>query len=123
MIIYGNKRNERHLNTWQNANIKLMQIDSTSDGLNLTKIFEALANKGINSLLIEGGGKLVKSLLREALIDELIVHKSGTVIGDDGVPSFAALDQTNKDISSYPNMKLQSYTQYDGNLESIWKPI
>ena len=123
MIIYGNKPNYRHLNIWENENIKLIRIDSTTDGLNLNKILEALANKGINSLLIEGGGKLVKNLLRQALIDELIVHKSETVIGADGVPSFAALDQTNRDISAYPNMKLQSYAQYDGNLETIWKPI
>ena len=123
MIIYGNKPNYRHLNIWENENIKLIRIDSTSDGLNLNKIFEALANNGINSLLIEGGGKLVKSLLHEGLIDKLIVHKSGTVIGADGVPSFAALDQTNKDISDYPKLKLQSYTQYDDNLETVWKPI
>ena len=123
IIICGNTINDKHLNIWENENIEVIRIDTNSDGLNLTKICETLANKGINSLLVEGGGKLVKSLLHEALIDELIVHKSGTVIGADGVPSFAALHQTDKDLSTYPNMKLKSYTQYDGNLETVWKPI
>ena len=123
IIVCGNKLNDRHLNIWEKENIEIIRIETTRHGLNLTKICEALANKGINSLLVEGGGKLVKSLLREALIDELIVHKSGTVIGADGVPSFAALNQADKDISTYPNMKLKSFTQYDGNLETIWKPI
>lgn len=122
IIVCGNKSNDEHLKIWESKNINILRIEVTDDGINLTKLCHALAIKGINSLLVEGGGKLAKSLLLEGLIDELIIHKSGIIIGSDGIPSFAEFNNVNQEISAYPNLTLQSVNQYEDNLEMIWKP-
>ena len=82
-----------------------------------------LAQKGINSLLVEGGGKLVKSLLQANLIDELIIHRSGVIIGSDGIPSVFEFEKFSQEIDAHPKMNLQSVKKYHDNLETIWKPI
>ena len=123
VLVCGKKLNDNHLKIWKRNNVEILQIDTDSYGLNLTKLCEALAKKGINSLLVEGGGKIVRSLLLENLIDKLIIYKSGVILGSGGVPSFAELDSATQEISDYPNLKLQSISQSDNNLETIWKPV
>ena len=49
-------------------------------------IFSDLASKGINNLLIESGAKLNTILLSLNLIDELLIFRSGNIIGNDGIP-------------------------------------
>ena len=121
IIACGDKINIKHLKIWERANVEILNINVINDGINLTKLCEALAKKGVNSLLVEGGGKLAKSLLLEGLIDKLIIHKSGMIIGADGVPSFPEFQKVNQEISAYPNLKLKSINQYDDNLETVWE--
>lgn len=49
-------------------------------------IFSDLASKGINNLLIESGAKLNTILLSLNLVDELLIFRSGNIIGNDGIP-------------------------------------
>lgn len=123
IIVCGSKSNDIHHNIWKRENVEILSVNSNFNGINLTELCEALATKGINSLLVEGGGKLAKNLLLEGLIDQLIIYKSGVIIGADGVPSFAELNTAYKEIGDYPNFNLQSIDQYEDNLESVWKPF
>ena len=122
IIVCGEKPRLDHLKIWQRNKIEILQIKELNKKLNLKKLFELLAKRGINALLIEGGGTLVKSLLVEGLIDTLIIHTSGIVIGSDGVSSFAALQKIEQEISAFPKMTLKTINQYEDNLETIWKP-
>ena len=45
-------------------------------------LLRALAARGINEAQVEAGAKLNGALLREGLIDELLVYAAGAVIGD-----------------------------------------
>jgi len=55
--------------------------------VNLKKLFELLLKQGINSILVEGGGKLNYSLLKENLVDELIVVVFPFAVGNLNAPS------------------------------------
>ena len=66
--------------------------------------------------------KIIRSLIENDLIDECVVHRSGLLIGSDGIPSVAEFKKNPQDIGSYPRMVLKATSQYDDNLETIWKP-
>ena len=51
--------------------------------------------EGIASLLIEGGGRLAASFIREGLVDEIAWFRAPILIGGDGLPALAALGLSN----------------------------
>lgn len=54
-------------------------------GQALSNIAELLADKGLNSVLIEGGGAISASFLAAGLVDRLQVFSAGKMIGDTGI--------------------------------------
>ena len=54
-------------------------------------VVQAIAEAGIGSLMIEAGGKLAASLLREGMVDRILWTSSQHLIGADGIPSISAL--------------------------------
>lgn len=57
--------------------------------VDLARLFEALGREGVRSLLVEGGGTVLASLLREGLFDELSVYVAPVVIGGRSAPALA----------------------------------
>ncbi|MET1125187.1 MAG: 2,5-diamino-6-(ribosylamino)-4(3H)-pyrimidinone 5'-phosphate reductase [Archaeoglobaceae archaeon] len=55
--------------------------------VDLKSLMDYLAARGVKRLLVEGGGTLVSSLLRQRLVDELIVYYSPMVIGGSSSPT------------------------------------
>jgi diaminohydroxyphosphoribosylaminopyrimidine deaminase / 5-amino-6-(5-phosphoribosylamino)uracil reductase len=48
----------------------------------LNKMLEELARRGVNELHVEGGFKLNGSLVREGLVDELLIYLNPSLLGD-----------------------------------------
>ena len=122
MIVCGINPNLNNLKIWRDSGVEILKVTSSDRGIKLTKLFENLAKKGLNSVLVEGGGTLVQSLLLARLIDELIVHRSGLILGSNGIPSVYEFEKMSQEIGVFPRMKLQSVNKYDDNIETIWKP-
>jgi diaminohydroxyphosphoribosylaminopyrimidine deaminase/5-amino-6-(5-phosphoribosylamino)uracil reductase len=61
----------------------VLLVPSLQEGL------ESLGQRGIRSLLIEGGAKLAGSLLTERLVDRLTIFQSQLVLGDGALKAFA----------------------------------
>jgi diaminohydroxyphosphoribosylaminopyrimidine deaminase/5-amino-6-(5-phosphoribosylamino)uracil reductase len=59
--------------------------------LDLTRALGRLAEEGLTTLLVEGGGGLAAALLREGLVDEVHWFAAPALIGGDGRPAVAAL--------------------------------
>ncbi len=57
----------------------------------LVGLLEALGQRGLNSLLVEGGGRLAAALLRRDLVDRLVWFRAPKIIGGDGTSAVAAL--------------------------------
>lgn len=51
---------------------------------------EALGERGLTRVLVEGGGHLTAALLRAGLIDRIVWFRAGAVMGGDGMPVAAA---------------------------------
>ena len=82
-------------------------------------IFSDLASKGINNLLIEVGAKLSTILLSLNLIDNLIIYRSGKIIGNDGLPM---IDNLNiHSMNNVENYKLSYLRTFDDDVLEIRK--
>jgi diaminohydroxyphosphoribosylaminopyrimidine deaminase/5-amino-6-(5-phosphoribosylamino)uracil reductase len=57
--------------------------------LDARAVLSALADQGITRLMIEGGGDVAASFLREGLVDRAVWYRAAKVIGGDGVSAIS----------------------------------
>ena len=57
------------------------EVAGAPDGLDIAAALRLLRSLGVASLLVEGGGRVITSLLRAAAVDRLVVSVSPTIIG------------------------------------------
>lgn len=72
--------------------VRVLAIPRRGRHLDLARALARLAQEGLTSLLVEGGGGLAAALLREGLIDEVHWFAAPALIGGDGRPAVAALE-------------------------------
>lgn len=51
------------------------------DRVNLKKLMEILYERGFRKILVEGGGRVINSFIRNGLVDELSIYISPVIIG------------------------------------------
>ena len=76
------------------AGVTLLDVPGSDAGVDLRRALEALAERGITRLLIEGGGQLAASLLRADLVDGVAWFHAPCVMGGDGWPAAQAFGIT-----------------------------
>ena len=59
--------------------------------LSLRRLLARLAERGVTSVLLEGGAALAAAALRERLVDRLFLLVAPKLIGGDGVPMVGPL--------------------------------
>ena len=71
----------------------LIELKPDADGrFSALGILQAIAQKGMTRVLIEGGGDTISTFLQEGLVDQLLWFRAPKVIGGDGVPALPALN-------------------------------
>ena len=76
------ERYREHARRLESMGLRVETADRGPDGLDPRAVFDLLARDGIESLFVEGGSRLVTSLIREQLVDRLIVVFSPMIIGN-----------------------------------------
>ena len=61
--------------------VEVMKVRDKGGRVDLREVLEELARRGITSLLVEGGGEVITSFLREGLVDYLVVIIAPLVMG------------------------------------------
>lgn len=78
--------------------VEIIQIDPDSTGRpDLTATLDALGQRGLTRLLVEGGGGLAAAFMRNALVDRLVWFRSASVMGADGIAAVADYGVTHPD--------------------------
>ena len=107
---------KHHLN--ENKFVKKIKVDKQLDNKDFFNfIFKDLANKGVNNLLIETGSVINTLLLSLNLVDELIIFRSGNIIGNDGLPFVNNLNFEN--INDLRNYKIKSIKTFEDDILEI----
>jgi len=63
-------------------NAEVVQLANAQGKVDLARMLEELARRGVNELHVEGGFKLNGSLLREGCVDEFLVYLNPSLLGD-----------------------------------------
>ena len=68
-----------------------LEVPADAEGaLDPEAALRLIAERGVNRLMVEGGGRAAAALLRRDLVDRLVWFRAPSVIGGDGVPAIAA---------------------------------
>ncbi len=85
--------------------IRLFPVESDGQGqLSIAAVLETLERSGIRSVLVEGGGRIITSFLREGLWDSLVIVTAAKIIGD-GVPAVGDIGVTDLSRVLTPALK------------------
>ncbi|MGA4500547.1 bifunctional diaminohydroxyphosphoribosylaminopyrimidine deaminase/5-amino-6-(5-phosphoribosylamino)uracil reductase RibD [Bacillus bombysepticus] len=71
----------------ENAGVKVF-VTSGEKHINLHEMLDVLGQKGVSSLLIEGGGEVNASFIENKLMDKIILYFAPKIIGGRLAPSF-----------------------------------
>ncbi|HKA68627.1 MAG TPA: GTP cyclohydrolase II [Actinomycetes bacterium] len=63
------------------AGVTVHEVTAEPQGVNLTAVLSQLRGSGVESLMVEGGRRVITSLFAAGLVDRLVVSISPTVIG------------------------------------------
>ena len=109
IFLYSVSEMSRHLT--ENEFVKKITVDKNLTDENFFKfILNDLANKGINNLLVETGSILNTLLISLKLVDEIVIFRSGNIIGNDGFSFVNSLNFTEiNELSNYKISYLRSF--------------
>jgi diaminohydroxyphosphoribosylaminopyrimidine deaminase/5-amino-6-(5-phosphoribosylamino)uracil reductase len=102
------------------AEVLRLPADTVHSGVNIERLLEALARRGIASVLVEGGKGMITSLLAAHAVDRLVAVIAPKIIGK-GIEAIGDLGITRLDdaivFSSVKTRKLGPDTVFDGRLK------
>jgi 3,4-dihydroxy 2-butanone 4-phosphate synthase/GTP cyclohydrolase II len=61
--------------------VMVREVAGGPDGLRITDVLRLLRSLGVASLLVEGGGRVITSMLQASAVDRVVVSVSPTIIG------------------------------------------
>ncbi|MEK6758181.1 MAG: bifunctional diaminohydroxyphosphoribosylaminopyrimidine deaminase/5-amino-6-(5-phosphoribosylamino)uracil reductase RibD [Deltaproteobacteria bacterium] len=73
------------------SGVDVVVVRRSDEGVDLKAVSAELARRGVLSVLVEGGGTLAASFIREGLADKLMIFYGPLMIGSDGFPSVGFL--------------------------------
>jgi len=88
VILFHGRNFDRGKHAEIGARAELIEVESRDGRLPWSSILEALAEKQIQSLLVEGGGQVAGSLLQSGFLNRLVLFYAPKIIGQDGRPGF-----------------------------------
>jgi diaminohydroxyphosphoribosylaminopyrimidine deaminase/5-amino-6-(5-phosphoribosylamino)uracil reductase len=85
LVITEAHRPSTHLAELAEAGVEVVWVGSLAEGL------AALRQRGVGSILVEGGGRLAGALLSAGLVDRYYWIQSPVWLGESGVPAVSGL--------------------------------
>lgn len=107
------------LEAYKECGIHVIEVPAGPDGrVDMPEVLTILGVEGVNSVLVEGGGELIGSLMLAGLVDCLHWFRSGTVLGGDARPAVAGLGIDR--LADAPGYKRHAFEQLGEDLLETW---
>lgn len=110
----------------QAANVEILRVAGTAGAVDLSAAMRQLGERGIQSILLEGGGRLHHGALHAGIVDRLCIFIAPLLLGGSGLPLFCGHGVTNlKDAFRLRQLHVERYGDdllLDGELESSCLP-
>jgi diaminohydroxyphosphoribosylaminopyrimidine deaminase/5-amino-6-(5-phosphoribosylamino)uracil reductase len=101
-------------------NAEIVALPNAGGKVDLKKMLEELARRGVNELHVEGGFKLNGSLVREGCVDEFLIYLNPSLLGDSaqGMVNLAEVTSLDERVA----LKLRSVERIGDDLRIIARP-
>lgn len=107
------------LDAYKECGVHVIEVPPGNDGrIDMPEVLTILGVEGVNSVLIEGGGELIGSIMLAGLADCLHWFRSGAVLGGDGKPAVAGLGIDK--LADAPRYKRLAFEQVGEDLLETW---
>jgi diaminohydroxyphosphoribosylaminopyrimidine deaminase/5-amino-6-(5-phosphoribosylamino)uracil reductase len=103
-----------HAAALEHTGVELLHAATTRDAL------VALRQRGVRSLLVEGGAALASALLQEALVDRLVIFRAPLVLGGGALNAFASAPPTR--AGDAPRWRLLRTQRFEDDEMSVYAP-
>ena len=107
-VVVADAAPDRRRNALRDAGAEV--VVAGDDRVTLDAAVSALGARGIESLMIEGGGEIIHSFFAADLVDELSVYVGSLVIGGRDAPTLADGEGF---VESFPTLSLESVRRVD----------
>ena len=98
-------------------NAEIVVLPNAGGKVDLKKMLEELARRGVNELHVEGGFKLNGSLVREGCVDEFLIYLNPSLLGDSalGMVNLAEMTSLDQRVA----LKIRSVQQVGEDLRIV----
>jgi 2,5-diamino-6-(ribosylamino)-4(3H)-pyrimidinone 5'-phosphate reductase len=81
---------DKECNKKYNDNVEIIQCETDKEGyIDLNKLLKILFNRGIKTLMVEGGSTVILNFLKQRLVDDMYVYISPMIVGGKDTPTLA----------------------------------
>ncbi|MEE2995878.1 MAG: bifunctional diaminohydroxyphosphoribosylaminopyrimidine deaminase/5-amino-6-(5-phosphoribosylamino)uracil reductase RibD, partial [Pseudomonadota bacterium] len=85
-FVIGGRAEIAERDAYEAAGVSIIEMGNRLDGnVDIKKALQMLGEEGITRLMVEGGGRLISSLLRGDLVDRLVWFRAPKLVGGDGI--------------------------------------
>ncbi len=103
---------------WEALGARCLEVPEAARGLDLGAVLGALAGQGITRVFCEGGGEVAAGLLRENLVDELVLVQAGLALGSEGRAMLGGLGLGR--LAEAPRLDLVEVREVGADVMSRW---
>jgi diaminohydroxyphosphoribosylaminopyrimidine deaminase / 5-amino-6-(5-phosphoribosylamino)uracil reductase len=103
-----------HAAALEHTGVTLLHAATTRDAL------VALRERGVRSLLVEGGAALASALVQEALVDRLVIFRAPLVLGGRALNAFGSVPPTR--AGDAPRWRLVRTQRFEDDEMSVYAP-
>jgi len=104
LIVTGKKCDKKF-----SENVEIIQCETDKDGLiKLEKLLGILLDRGIKTLMVEGGSRVIWNFLKNKLVDEMFVYIGPMIIGGKNTPTLASGEGIEKELIPLEIVDVQS---------------
>lgn len=101
------------------AGVEIIEVAAAGDGrVDVAAAAQALGQRGLTRVLVEGGGQLAAAFLKAGLIDRITSYRAGLVLGADGRSAVGELGFNRLDFA--PRFRLVSVRALQGDTVESW---
>lgn len=101
------------------AGVEVIEVAAASDGrVDVAAAAQALGQRGLTRVLVEGGGQVAAAFLKAGLVDRITSYRAGVVLGADGRSAVGALGFDRLDFA--PRFRLVSARLLQGDTVESW---
>jgi diaminohydroxyphosphoribosylaminopyrimidine deaminase/5-amino-6-(5-phosphoribosylamino)uracil reductase len=101
------------------AGIEIIEVAAAADGrVDAAAAAQALGQRGLTRVLVEGGGQVAAAFLKVGLIDRITSYRAGVVLGADGRSAVGELGFNRLDFA--PRFRLVSARSLQGDTVESW---